>query len=231
MSAEHNPLHFKSLSGEIFIIDFSANVEEIQTEIAHRISTPSESYLARHIIIFASEQDQDLDLSRPPIILPDTLYSFIVQKDDYLTATIDFSTNAFDEEEDVNYFKYTIELWEIKMWEDGGENTLLQSFSIYWDCLLGFILHQDLFTVIKPSNPKKRFPMEKIKLNQVVDPYQKGENGQTTPIKIKDIVTKYLNIPWCQKERFAQQLENKFRQMENDDDQDQDQDQDNDEDY
>lgn len=227
MAAEYNPLLFKSLSGEIITIDFTTNVQQIQSQIAEHITTSSEHFLPQHIIIFPLDQDQDIDFSRPPIIQPDISYSFIVQKNDTFSAYTEFLMNAIDED-GVKYEKYTVQLWDFKMWEEDGENTLLQSFSIYWDRRYNLFIHQDFFTILEPSHQTRRgLSTEKIRANRPIGLNEADENGTINPFSLNGVLNKYLNVPWCQKDSLIEQTETQFwgvvdaeeyQQQEDDDD-------------
>lgn len=97
------------------------------------------------------------------------------------------------------------------MWDDDGENTLLQSFSIYWNRQHDYFIHQDLFTVLQPSHQTSRgLSTEKIHPKKIIGVDQTDENGEIICLTLNEILNKYFNVPWCQKQSLVEQTETQF---------------------
>jgi len=139
-----NPIqiHFKSLAGDIFTLslDHPYTLSTIRSLLAQQLSTPHEQIYYDRIIIFDPSQD---DPTVQPDLQPDVIYPFIVRDSDafLFRALIQYDDPITNPLTTILYEKHTFKIFDI-----ASQDTLADSFSVYYDTLNQWFIPSRFFT-------------------------------------------------------------------------------------
>jgi hypothetical protein len=144
-----NPIqiHFKSLAGEIFTLalDHPYTMSTVRHLLAQQLSTHEQINYDR-IVIFDPAQD---DPTVQPDLQPDATYPFIVRDSDANTfrVLVEYDDPVTNPLNHILYEKHTFKIFDI-----ASQDTLVDSFSVYYDPVNEWFIPSRFFTESKEQD-------------------------------------------------------------------------------